>query len=85
MLEMDESEGVHSSQILPLTYKYFDVIHRVDYGGTLLRPFFVGILNNFDYTDGTHQSILKSIALMRNLVAVWQSMLITQKNGDAGH
>lgn len=25
MLDMDPSEGVHSTQILPLTYKYFDV------------------------------------------------------------
>ena len=47
MLQHDPSEGVHASQILPLTYQYFDVIDRRDYGGSIMRPFFTGILAEF--------------------------------------
>lgn len=56
-LDMDPSEGVHASRILPLTYKYFDVVDRRDYGGTLMRPFFVGILPNFDFEDDKDKSV----------------------------
>jgi SAM-dependent methyltransferase len=68
MLKMDPSEGVHSSKILPLTYKYFDVEFRRDYGGTFMRPFFVGILPNFDWNDVKDQTIARQIILMENLL-----------------
>lgn len=68
MMQMDPSEGVHSSMILPLTYKYFNVEFRRDYGGTILRPFFVGILPNFDWNDVKDQTIAKQIVLMENLL-----------------
>jgi ubiquinone/menaquinone biosynthesis C-methylase UbiE len=61
MLEMDPSEGVHASMILPLTYKYFDVLDRRDYGGTFLRPFFTGILQNFNFDDPRDQTIARLI------------------------
>ena len=68
MLQMDPSEGVHASMILPLTYKYFDVIHRVDYGGTVMRPFFVGILPNFDFSDPKDQTVASLIIKMEELL-----------------
>lgn len=68
MMNMDSSEGVHSSKILPLTYKYFNVEFRKDYGGTFLRPFFVGILPNFDWNDVKDQTIAKQIILMENVL-----------------
>lgn len=68
MLDMDPSEGVHSSKILPLTYKYFDVEFRRDYGGTFMRPFFVGILPNFDWDDVKDQTVARLIILMENLL-----------------
>ena len=68
MLEMDPSEGVHSSMILPLTYQKFDVIQRFDFGGTLMRPFWVGILPNFEFSDYKDQSIARLIGLIEELL-----------------
>jgi SAM-dependent methyltransferase len=68
MINMDPSEGVHSSKILPLTYKYFNVEFRRDYGGTFMRPFFVGILPNFDWDDAKDQTVARLIILIENLL-----------------
>jgi SAM-dependent methyltransferase len=68
MMQMDPSEGVHASLILPLTYKFFDVVQRIDYGGTVMRPFFVGILPNFDFNDPKDQTIASLIIKMEELL-----------------
>jgi len=67
MVEMDASEGVHASEILPLTYRYFDVEYRGDYGGTIMRPFFTGILPNFDFEDPRDQTIARLLTLIEEL------------------
>jgi SAM-dependent methyltransferase len=67
MVEMDASEGVHASEILPLTYRYFDVEYRGDYGGTIMRPFFTGILPNFDFEDARDQTIARLLILIEKL------------------
>lgn len=68
MLEMDPSEGVHASDILPLTYQYFDIVERLDYGGTILRPFFTGILNNFDFDKEGDKTIIRLIVLLEKIL-----------------
>jgi ubiquinone/menaquinone biosynthesis C-methylase UbiE len=68
MIEFDPSEGVHASEILPLTYQYFSVIDRRDYGGTFMRPFFTGILNNFDFTDEKDQTVARLIVLLEEML-----------------
>ena len=68
MMQHDPSEGVHASRILPLTYQYFDVIDRRDYGGSLMRPFFTGILPNFDWNDPKDQTIGRLIVLMERML-----------------
>jgi ubiquinone/menaquinone biosynthesis C-methylase UbiE len=68
MMQHDPSEGVHASQILPLTYQYFDVIDRRDYGGSVTRPFFTGILRNFDWQDAKDQTIGRLIVLLERLL-----------------
>ncbi|MCQ8240262.1 class I SAM-dependent methyltransferase [Rhizosaccharibacter radicis] len=68
MLQHDPSEGVHASRILPLTYQYFDVLDRADYGGTLVRPFFTGILRNFDWTDPKDQTVGALVVLIEKLL-----------------
>ncbi|WP_158743143.1 class I SAM-dependent methyltransferase [Acidisphaera sp. L21] len=68
MLQHDPSEGVHASQILPLTHRYFDVIDRRDYGGSIMRPFFTGILPNFDWTDPKDQTVGRLVVLMERLL-----------------
>jgi hypothetical protein len=59
---------VHASQILPLTHRYFDVIDRRDYGGSIMRPFFTGILPNFDWTDPKDQTVGRLVVLMERLL-----------------
>jgi SAM-dependent methyltransferase len=68
MLAADPSEGVHASRILPLTYRWFDVLQRRDYGGTILRPFFTGILPNFDWDDEKDQTVARLIILVEQLL-----------------
>ena len=68
MLQHDPSEGVHASQILPLTYQYFDVIDRADYGGTFLRPFFSGLLRNFNWSDPKDQTVARLIIIIEQLM-----------------
>jgi SAM-dependent methyltransferase len=68
MLEHDPSEGVHASRILPLTYQYFDVIDRADYGGTIMRGFFSGLLRNFDWSDPKDQTVGRLIVLIEHLM-----------------
>jgi ubiquinone/menaquinone biosynthesis C-methylase UbiE len=68
MLQHDPSEGVHASRILPLTYEWFDVIDRRDYGGTIMRPFFTGILPNFDFTDPKDQTVARLVVLIEQLL-----------------
>jgi SAM-dependent methyltransferase len=68
MKNMDPSEGVHASMILPLTYKYFDVEYRGDFGGAFMRPFFVGILPNFDFGDPKDQTVARLIVLVEELL-----------------
>jgi SAM-dependent methyltransferase len=64
MLNHDPSEGVHASRILPLTYQYFDVIQRKDFGGAIMRPFFTGILPNFDFDDPKDQTVARLIIFL---------------------
>jgi SAM-dependent methyltransferase len=68
MLQHDPSEGVHASRILPLTYQCFDVLDRADYGGSILRPFFTGILPNFDWADPKDQTVASLIVLIEQLL-----------------
>lgn len=68
MLQHDPSEGVHASRILPLTYQWFDVLHRADYGGTIMRPFFTGILPNFDFENPKDQTVASLIVLIEQLL-----------------
>lgn len=64
-MERDPTEGVHASRILPLTYRYFEVIDRRDYGGTILRPLFNRILLNWDLErDPKDQTIAQLIVLL---------------------
>lgn len=64
-MERDPTEGVHASEILPLTYRYFDVVERLDYGGTIVRPIFNRILLNWDLEhDPRDQTIAQLIVLL---------------------
>lgn len=48
MTKVDPSEAVRSEEILPLTEEYFDVVEKREYGGAILMPLFMNIIENFD-------------------------------------
>ena len=64
MLAYDPTEGAHASRILPLTYQYFEVVERCDYGSAVLRPFFSRILPNWNFEDPKDQTIARLIILL---------------------
>ncbi|MBC7800757.1 MAG: class I SAM-dependent methyltransferase [Gemmatimonadaceae bacterium] len=68
MMGHDPSEGVHASRIMPLTYQWFDVVHRQDYGGAIMRPFFTGILPNFDWADPADQTVARMVILIEQML-----------------
>lgn len=47
----DPSEAVRSEEILDLIYKNFNVIYRLDYGGTILNMLLYQIVHNFQISD----------------------------------
>lgn len=66
-MQRDPTEGVHASQILPLTCRWFDVLDRRDYGGTIMRPLFNRILLNWDFpNDPKDQTIAQLIVLLEH-------------------
>ncbi|MBX9751003.1 MAG: class I SAM-dependent methyltransferase [Roseococcus sp.] len=80
MMALDPSEGVHASRILPLTYQWFEVLQRRDFGGTLLRPFFCGILPNFDWNDERDRTVARMIMLVERMLL--QKGVIPSHNTD---
>lgn len=68
MMGHDPSEGVHATRILPLTYQWFDVVLRQDYGGAIMRPFFTGILPNFDWSNPKDQTVARLVILIEQML-----------------
>ncbi len=61
----DPTEGIHASQIIPLTRRYFEVLDERPYGGGLLRPLMSRILLNFDFEGNARdQTIGRLLALL---------------------
>lgn len=49
MNAVDPSESIRSAEIMPLTERYFDILERRDYGGTLLHLVtMAGTIRNYD-------------------------------------
>jgi hypothetical protein len=47
MNEIDPTEGIRSEDILPVFSKYFDVVEKKDFGGTILHILLNDIAGNF--------------------------------------
>jgi ubiquinone/menaquinone biosynthesis C-methylase UbiE len=63
MIQMDPSEAVNSSQIIPLLSKHFDILEHKKYGGTLLHLLMNHVMANFDTDDELQATIVKMIFL----------------------
>ena len=65
-------EAIRSSEIVPILNNYFQIIERIDYGGTILHLLLQGIIGNFDASKEDDISILK-------LLAYFEDLLISEK------
>lgn len=72
MNSLDPSEAIRSSEIVPILNNYFQIIERIDYGGTILHLLLQGIVGNFDASKEDDISILK-------LLAYFEDLLISEK------
>jgi len=61
MCAMDPTEAVHSSQILPLLSKYFEIVEIRKYGGTLLHLLLNHVMANFDTSVPSEEALLRLI------------------------
>ncbi|MEW6584548.1 MAG: methyltransferase domain-containing protein [Nitrospirota bacterium] len=68
MLTTDPSEAVRSADILPLVEEQFDIVRRVDYGGTLVNLVLDNIIVNFDEQRSEDMALLKFIFLAEKLL-----------------
>lgn len=64
MNQVDPSEAIRSSDIIPLVYKMWDVEERIDFGGTILHMLLDGIIANFDPAREEDITILKLLEYM---------------------
>ena len=61
MNQMDPSEAIRSAEIMPLVEKYFQIVKKVDYGGTLLFWLLHGVIPNFNLSDPKDKAIVDLI------------------------
>ena len=59
MNDYDPSEAIRSAEILSVLPKYFDVVKRIDFGGTLLHMLLNDIVGNFDEDDEDQLAFVK--------------------------
>ena len=55
----DPSEAIRSAEIIPLLPRYFDILEKIDYGGTILHMLLHDIVGNFDPDNEQDLAILK--------------------------
>ncbi len=71
----DPSEAIRSGEIMSILGRYFRVIERVDYGGTLLHALLQGIIGKFTDDD---------LPLLR-LICYMERLLITENILSSDH
>lgn len=64
MNQTDPSEAIRSEEILSFFCRYFDVVEKIEWGGTILHPLFHKIIGNFDFTDEKDKAILDLVFLL---------------------
>lgn len=64
----DPSEAIRSEEIIPLFYRFFDVIEKIEWGGTILHPLFHKIVGNFDINNEKDKTILDLIFIFEQVL-----------------
>lgn len=64
MNNLDPSEAIRSAEIIPLLSEYFNVVERIDYGGTILHMLLQDIVGNFDPEKEEDVTILRLLCYL---------------------
>jgi ubiquinone/menaquinone biosynthesis C-methylase UbiE len=64
----DPSEAISSDLILPEVARLFEIVVRVDYGGTVLNPLLEHVVHNFDAADEKDAALLRLLAAAEALL-----------------
>ncbi len=64
MNQYDPSEAIRSSDIYPILQNFFDIIEKIDYGGTLLHMLLKDIVGNFNIDREEDMSFLKLLCFI---------------------
>jgi SAM-dependent methyltransferase len=64
----DPSEAIRSAEIVPILESSFEIIERVDFGGTLLHLLLQGIVDNFDSSNEGDITILKMLGYIEDIL-----------------
>jgi len=67
-VSIDPSEAIRSNEIVPLLNEYFTIIHKVEYGGTLLNPLTEHIIGNFKYDSEIDVAILRLLVFIEEIL-----------------
>jgi SAM-dependent methyltransferase len=68
MNAIDPSEAIRSAEIMSALSKEFDIVERVDYGGTLLHPLLYAIVDNFRADSAEDRAILKLLGYIEDVL-----------------
>jgi ubiquinone/menaquinone biosynthesis C-methylase UbiE len=66
--QCDPSEAVRSDEIVPLLHRYFEVVLRRDYGGTVLNLVLEHIIHNFDHDNPDDLACFRLLAATEELL-----------------
>jgi SAM-dependent methyltransferase len=88
--KVDPSEAVRSDEILPHVEKRFELVHRGDYGGTLLGLLLEHIVHNFRPDDREAMTVLDGLyqtedVLIRRRVLPSDYAVFAARPAGAGH
>jgi ubiquinone/menaquinone biosynthesis C-methylase UbiE len=68
MNKIDPSESIRSSDIIPSLSKYFNIIEKNDYGGTILHMLLQEIISNFNHDDVHDVALLDMLIFLETLL-----------------
>jgi len=86
MNSIDPSEAIRSAEIVPLLDQYFNIVERIDFGGTILHMLLQDIVGNFDLENEKDIAILNLICYLEKTLIIKKvipsdfSLIIAQKN-----
>jgi 2-polyprenyl-3-methyl-5-hydroxy-6-metoxy-1,4-benzoquinol methylase len=68
MMNMDPSEAVRSSEIIPVLKNHFNIRVLKYFGGAVFHPLFDHIMANFDHKNDSEAALIKMILLLERIM-----------------